>query len=208
MRKRARRGADPARRRGGAEPRGLLPAGGAAARLVERLAALVAAARASGAVAVVDIGHERTDVVRRARRQGGVQPHASRAAAASVTEAIARSWQLAFAEAERAKHTDGFIASNAEPAHSRGVGADPRGAGRRARAAGARSAPDAHRLPRPHRRHASARSCWSAAAPAARARELRRRAARHAGLHPRPRGLRRARRRPGPARPAASTPPR
>ena len=41
-----------------------------------------------------------------------------------VTEAIAQHWQLTFDEAERAKHADGFIASTAEPATHRGVGAD------------------------------------------------------------------------------------
>src|SRR5262249_949020 len=35
-----------------------------------------------------------------------------------VTDAIARSWKLPAAEAERAKHSDGFIASQAEPAAS------------------------------------------------------------------------------------------
>jgi general secretion pathway protein L len=100
----------------GAEPRALLPAGGAAVRLVERTPVL-AAARAAGAVAVVDIGHERTDVIvvragkatySRTIARGGRQ----------VTEAIAREWKLDFYNAEKAKHSDGFVASNAEPATS------------------------------------------------------------------------------------------
>jgi general secretion pathway protein L len=35
-----------------------------------------------------------------------------------VTDAIARHWKLPWADAERAKHSDGFVASNAEPATS------------------------------------------------------------------------------------------
>src|SRR6185312_3498364 len=47
---------------GGFEPRGILPAGGGAAKLVERVPSLMQA-RTDGPVAVIDIGHERTDIV-------------------------------------------------------------------------------------------------------------------------------------------------
>jgi len=100
----------------GAEPRALLPAGGSAVRLVERLPVL-AAARASGAVAVVDIGHERTDVIV-VRAGKATYSRTIARGGRVVTDAIAKNWNLPFADAERAKHTDGFIASNAEPATS------------------------------------------------------------------------------------------
>jgi len=100
----------------GVEPKGLLPPGGAAARLVERLPSL-AAARAAGAVAVVDIGHERTDVV---VVRGGKAVYSRPIARGGrhITDAIARSWNLSLPEAEQAKHADGFIASAALPAAS------------------------------------------------------------------------------------------
>jgi general secretion pathway protein L len=71
----------------------------------------------AGALAVIDVGHERTDVcvvtggrtdyVRTVAR-GGRQ----------LTDAIARTWRLPADAAERAKHQDGFIGSRAEPAAS------------------------------------------------------------------------------------------
>ena len=98
----------------GFDPRGVLACGGAAVRLVERTPSL-AKARVDGAVAVIDIGHERTDLV---------IVHASKAvfsrsfarAGKQVTEAISRNWQLPFERAEQAKHADGFVASQSEPA--------------------------------------------------------------------------------------------
>ena len=44
-----------------------------------------------------------------------------------VTEAIAQHWKLTFDDAERAKHTDGFVASTAEPATSEAWLRDPPG---------------------------------------------------------------------------------
>lgn len=96
--------------------RGVLPCAGAAVRIVDRTPSL-AKARQDGAVAVIDIGHERTDVI---------VVHAGKAvfsrsiprAGKQLTEAIARHWKLDFASAERAKHADGFVASAAEPATS------------------------------------------------------------------------------------------
>lgn len=103
-------------REAGFEVRGVLACGGAAARLVSHVPSL-ARARAEGAVAVIDIGHERTDVVVVA----GGKPVFSRSvgrAGKQVTEAIAKFWKMPFEQAENAKHSDGFIASQAEPATS------------------------------------------------------------------------------------------
>ncbi|HEX2685722.1 MAG TPA: pilus assembly protein PilM, partial [Kofleriaceae bacterium] len=100
----------------GFDPRGILTSGGAAVRLVAHTPSLVRA-RAEGAVAVIDIGHERTDVVvvaggkavfSRSIARGGRQ----------VTDAIAGHWKLSWPEAEHAKHSDGFVSSSAEPATS------------------------------------------------------------------------------------------
>ena len=101
----------------GFEPRGLLACGGAAAKLVERTPSL-AQARTDGAVAVIDIGHERTDVVVVHRRQGGVQPqHRARRQARHRGDREATG-SCRWHDAERAKHADGFVASTAEPATS------------------------------------------------------------------------------------------
>jgi general secretion pathway protein L len=102
-------------KRCGFDPRGILPVGGAAAKLVERVPSL-AQARIDGPVAIIDIGHVRSDVV---------VVHAGKAvfsrsiarAGKQVTEAIATNWKhLDFQQAEEAKHKDGFIASTVEPA--------------------------------------------------------------------------------------------
>ncbi len=100
----------------GFDPRGVLACGGAAVRLVERTPSL-AKARADGPVAVIDIGHERTDVVVVSNGKAVFSRSVARAGK-QVTEAIARNWRLGWAEAERAKHSDGIIASTAEPATS------------------------------------------------------------------------------------------
>jgi Tfp pilus assembly PilM family ATPase len=100
----------------GFDPRGVLAVGGAAVRLVERTPSL-AKARVDGPVAVIDVGHDRTDVsviytgkcvFSRSFARAGKQ----------VTEAISRHWQMPFDRAEQAKHADGFVASQAEPANS------------------------------------------------------------------------------------------
>ena len=100
----------------GFQARGLLACGGAAAKLVERTPSL-AKARTDGPVAVIDIGHERTDVV---VVFGGKAVFSRSVARAGkhVTDAISKHWRLDFRDAERAKHADGFVASQAEPATS------------------------------------------------------------------------------------------
>ena len=100
----------------GFNPRGLLACGGAAAKLVERTPSLMKA-RTDGAVAVIDIGHERTDVVVVHAGKAVFSRSVARAGK-HVTQAIASHWKLDFASAERAKHADGFVASQAEPATS------------------------------------------------------------------------------------------
>lgn len=100
----------------GAEPKGLLPVAHGAARLVEALPSL-ATVRTQAPVAVVDIGHERTDIVVVAHGKP-VFTRALPRAGRAVTEAVARFWNLPLADAERAKHSDGFVASAAEPALS------------------------------------------------------------------------------------------
>jgi general secretion pathway protein L len=97
----------------GFDPRGILTSGGAAVRLVERTPSLVRA-RNDGAVAVIDIGHERTDVVVVSGNKAVFSRSIARAGK-HVTEAIARHWHLPFDRAEHAKHSDGFVASQAEP---------------------------------------------------------------------------------------------
>ena len=105
----------------GAEPRGLITAPASYPRVFERIAAAWTPEGTKlppmGPTAVIDIGHERTDVcvvvggravfVRTVAR-GGRQ----------LTEAIARVWRLSWEQAESAKHQDGFVASATEPAQS------------------------------------------------------------------------------------------
>ena len=98
----------------GFSARGVLACGGAAVRLVERTPSLAAARTQGGAVAVIDIGHERTDVVVVAQSKAVFSRSVGRAGK-QVTEAIMRQWNLPWLDAERAKHSDGFVASQAEP---------------------------------------------------------------------------------------------
>jgi len=100
----------------GFEARGVLACGGAAMRLVERTPSLMRA-RNDGAVAVIDIGHERTDLVVVAGGKAVFSRSIARAGK-QLTEAIERHWKLPWVDAERAKHSDGFVASQAEPATS------------------------------------------------------------------------------------------
>ena len=103
--------------------RGLLAGPASYPRLLEKVAVAQMAATGGGKpptqppTAVFDIGHERTDVCvvvagravyLRTIARGGRQ----------LTDAIARIWQLPWAQAESAKHQDGFVASSNEPAPS------------------------------------------------------------------------------------------
>ncbi|MBA2544727.1 MAG: pilus assembly protein PilM [Deltaproteobacteria bacterium] len=100
----------------GFEVRGVLACGGAAVKLVNHVPSL-ARARAEGSVAVIDIGHDRTDVVIVANGKAVFSRSVARAGK-QVTEAIQKYWKLPWEDAERAKHSDGFVASQAEPATS------------------------------------------------------------------------------------------
>lgn len=100
----------------GFEPRGVLACGGAAIRLVNHVPSLTKA-RTDGPVAVIDIGHERTDVVVVSDGKAVFSRSLGRAGK-HVTEAIAKFWRLPWQDAERAKHSDGFVASQTEPATS------------------------------------------------------------------------------------------
>ena len=101
----------------GFEPRGVLACGGAAIRLVERTPSL-AAVRETGTVAVIDVGHERTDVVIVSAGKAVFSRSIARAGK-QVTEAIVRAWpNLSWEQAEQAKHSDGFVASQQQPAAS------------------------------------------------------------------------------------------
>lgn len=105
------------------EPRGLVAAPGAYARLAESLAesspqSLAGDAGAAGApVAIIDIGHERTDVC---VVVGGRATYARTILRGGrhVTESIARAWNIPLEQAEQAKHTNGFVSSAAEPART------------------------------------------------------------------------------------------
>jgi general secretion pathway protein L len=107
----------------GIEPRGLLAGPAAYPRILER----VAAAQMAGApvaklppqppTAVIDIGHERTDVcVVVAGRAVYLRTIAR--GGRHLTDAIAKIWRLPWEQAESAKHQDGFVASTAEPSPS------------------------------------------------------------------------------------------
>ena len=107
--------------------RGLLAGPAAYPRVLEKVAVAQMAAAGGGKpppqppTAVIDIGHERTDVCvvvagravyLRTIARGGRQ----------LTDAIARIWRLPWAQAESAKHQDGFVASSNEPAPSEAWG--------------------------------------------------------------------------------------
>lgn len=101
----------------GLEPRGLLAAPAAYVRAASRLAGLGGAEAAGDAVMVIDHGHARTNVcvVKHGR---AIFARTLSRGGRHVTLAICRAWNLGFEDAERAKHSDGFVASQREPAQS------------------------------------------------------------------------------------------
>jgi hypothetical protein len=96
----------------GSEARGLVPVA-----VLSRLAERAPSVASTAAVAVIDVGHEHTHVV---VTHGGkaVFSRTIGRGGRHVTEAIARNWRLDVGQAEHAKHSDGFIASAANPATS------------------------------------------------------------------------------------------
>jgi Tfp pilus assembly PilM family ATPase len=100
----------------GFNAKGILACGGAAIRLVDRLPSLERA-RADGPIAVIDIGHERTDVIVVCGGKAVFSRSIARAGR-HVTDAIVRATHVTFEDAEAAKHHQGFVASQSEPATS------------------------------------------------------------------------------------------
>jgi general secretion pathway protein L len=95
------------------EPRGLVAAPASYTRVVERIVR-VAGDKSAAPVAIIDIGHRRTDIC---VVKDGKAVYARTIARGGhhLTETISRTWRITYEEAERAKHTDGFIGSSAEP---------------------------------------------------------------------------------------------
>ncbi len=87
----------------GVDPRGLLAAPAPYARIAERLVT------DGGPIAVLDIGHMRTDFC---LAMGGHPIYARTMARGGhhITRAMAKAWNLDYRRAEEAKHSDGFIA--------------------------------------------------------------------------------------------------
>ena len=100
----------------GSEARGLVPVA-----VLSRIAERAPSVAASAAVAVVDVGHEHTHVV---VTHGGkaVFSRTIGRGGRHVTDAVAKNWRLDAAQAEHAKHSDGFVASAANPAPSEAWG--------------------------------------------------------------------------------------
>jgi type IV pilus assembly protein PilM len=82
-----------------------------------RVAAHLEGAAGPDDVMLIDHGHARTNV---AVLRGGKLLYARTIGRGgkNVTQAIARAWGMSFADAEKAKHSDGFVASSREPAPS------------------------------------------------------------------------------------------
>ncbi len=99
-----------------AEPRGLVAAPASYARIVERMKHLPGdkSKKAGVPVAIIDIGHERTDICV-VHGQRAVFVRTIKRGGRQLTEAISRAWHLSYEEAEIAKHKDGFVGSVAEP---------------------------------------------------------------------------------------------
>jgi general secretion pathway protein L len=98
-------------RQSAVEPRGLVAAPASYARVIERVTRL---GSTTGPVAIIDIGHRRTDIC---VVKDGKAAYARTIARGGhhLTETISRAWRITYEEAQRAKHTDGFIGSPAEP---------------------------------------------------------------------------------------------
>ncbi len=103
--------------REGAEPHGVLAAPTAYGRVVGSLAAAGGPEAAGDTVLLVDHGHARTNVCI-VREKRVVFARTLSRGGRNLTAAIARVWGMSLEEAERAKHSDGFVASSREPAPS------------------------------------------------------------------------------------------
>ena len=98
----------------GVLPRGLLAAPAPYARFIEKI---VTPGQEQIPVAIIDIGHMRTDVC---LSKAGKPIYARSIARGGhhLTRVMARTWNLDYRRAEETKHNDGFIASRAFPASS------------------------------------------------------------------------------------------
>ena len=108
-------------------------------------------ARTDGPVAVIDIGHERTDVV--VVHDGkAVFSRSLARAGKQVTEAIAKFWRHGLRRRLKRRSTrDGFVASTAEPATNEAWQRDAQRGRPGAHAVRSRSASDTRRMSRSHR---------------------------------------------------------
>ncbi len=98
----------------GVVPRGLLAAPAPYARFAEKLSS---AANEHGVLAVVDIGHLRTDVCL-AIAGKPIYARSIARGGHNLSRAMARAWNLDYRRAMEAKHNEGFVASRAFPANS------------------------------------------------------------------------------------------
>jgi general secretion pathway protein L len=98
----------------GVVPRGLLAAPAPYARFAEKLSS---AAHEQSVLAVVDIGHVRTDVC---LAKGGKPIYARSIARGgnNLTRVMAKTWNMDHRRAMEAKHNEGFVASRGFPASS------------------------------------------------------------------------------------------
>ena len=94
----------------GAEPRGVIAAPAAYRRVLEAMGA----SGDGSPVAMIDLGHARTNVCVIAGNRV-VFARTVRRGGRDVSQAIASAWRMPLSEAEQAKHTDGFIGSTLEP---------------------------------------------------------------------------------------------
>ncbi|MFH0901189.1 MAG: pilus assembly protein PilM, partial [Pseudomonadota bacterium] len=101
----------------GVEPHSLIAAPTVYSRVAEKIAALAAPEARDEAVLILDVGHSRTNlcIVKKGRT---IFARTLSRGGRHVTLAIMREWNIPFEQAERAKHLDGFVASNSEPAPS------------------------------------------------------------------------------------------
>lgn len=107
-----------------AEPRGMVASPASYTQIAERISEFAqlkhtkpkgkAKVKHGPPVAIIDLGHEHTDVcvVRDGR---AVYTRTLARGGRDVTESIAGSWHKTWEEAETAKHTDGFIGSTSNP---------------------------------------------------------------------------------------------
>ena len=98
----------------GSEPRGMLAAPASYGQVARQVSALDTVGGGRVGSALIDIGHQQTDVCVLSRGRVDFVRTISRGGEA-LTAAVASKWNLDWVAAESAKHTDGFIGSSTEP---------------------------------------------------------------------------------------------